>query len=94
MSLYKDLLSKGKEAIEAIQLPFKVEKEKKHLEMKILELKQTMATDALTVQEQKSACPVNWDKLIEAIDAEAMNKRKLKQLEDLENELFLLIIEM
>ena len=88
MSLYKDLLSKGKEAIEAIQLPFKVEKEKKHLEMKILELKQTMATNALTVQEQKSSCPVKWDKLIEAIDAQAMNERKLKQLEALETEMF------
>ena len=88
MSLYKQLLSKGKEAIEAIQLPFKVEKEHKQLEMKILELKQVMASDALTVQEQKSACPVNWDKLIDAIDHQAINERKLKQLQELEKELF------
>jgi len=88
MSLYKQLLSKGKEAIEAIQLPFKVEKEYKQLEMKILELKQVMASDALIVQEQKSTCPVNWDKLIDAIDNKAINERKLSQLQELEKELF------
>ena len=88
MSLYKQLLSKGKEAIETIQLPFKVAKEHKQLEMKILELEQIMASDALTVQEQKSACPVNWDKLIDAIDNQAINERKLKQLQELEKELF------
>lgn len=36
MSLYKTLLSKGKEAIAAIELPFKVKKEQKELEMEIL----------------------------------------------------------
>lgn len=89
MTLYKDLISKGKEAIAALELPFKVKKEKKNLEMKILELEQEIAKDDLIIQEQKSATPVNWDKLIEAIDKKALNERKLKQLKDLETELFL-----
>jgi len=88
MSLYKDLLSKGKEAIAALELPFKVKKEKKNLEMKILELEQEMAKDDLTIQEQKSSAPVNWDKLIDALDKKALNERKLKQLKDLEQEMF------
>lgn len=88
MSLYKDLLSKGKEAIAALELPFKVKKEKKNLEMKILELEQQIAKDELTIQEQKSACPVNWDKLTEAIDDLQVNNHKLKQLQDLEKEMF------
>lgn len=88
MSLYKDLISKGKEAIAALELPFKVKKERKNLEMKILELEQTIAKDELTIQEQKSASPVNWDTLIEAIDKLELNNRKLKQLEALEKELF------
>ncbi len=75
MSLYKDLLSKGKEVIEALELPFKVKKE--------------IAKDQLTIQQQKSACPVEWNKLIEAIDKEALNNRKLKQLQELEKEMFL-----
>ncbi len=89
MSLYKDLLSKGKEVIEALELPFKVKKEQKNLEMKILELEQEIAKDQLTIQQQKSACPVEWNKLIEAIDKEALNSRKLKQLQELEKEMFL-----
>lgn len=88
MSLYKQLLSKGKETIAALELPFKVKKEQKNLEMKILELEQTMAQDALTVQEQKSNCPVDWDALIDAIDAQATNERRLKQLQSLEIEMF------
>lgn len=86
--IYKKLLSMGKEAVDAIQLPFKVKKEKKNLEMKIIELEQELAKDDLTIQEQQSAHPVDWDKLIDAIDKKALNERKLKQLQCLEVEMF------
>jgi hypothetical protein len=89
MSLYRDMISKGKEAIAAMELPFKVKKEHKELEMKILELEQQIARDELTIQEQKSTNPVNWDKLVSAIDTLALNNRKLEQLNNLEKELFL-----
>lgn len=88
MSLYQSLLSKGKEAIAALELPFKVKKEKKNLEMKILELEQQAAKDELVIQEQKSACPIDWDKLIKALNDKDLNDRKLKQLKALEEELF------
>lgn len=88
MSLYRKLLAKGKEAIAELELPFKVKKEQKNLEMKVLELEQQIAKDELTIQEQKSACPVDWDKLIEAIDKLDLNNRKLKQLKGLEKEMF------
>jgi|ERR1044072_1069287 hypothetical protein len=88
MGLYKDLLSKGKDVIAALELPFKVKKEKKNLEMKILELEQQMAKDELTIQEQKSANPVNWEQLIRAMDAKALNERKLEQMKELEEEMF------
>lgn len=88
MSLYSELLSKGKDAIAALELPFKVKKEKKNLEMKILELEQQLAKDELTIQEQKSKHPVEWDKLLVAMDNMELNKRKLKQFQDLEIEMF------
>lgn len=87
-SLYEQLLAKGKDAIAAIKLPFKVRKEKKNLEMKILEQEQQLATYELAIQEQKSKHPINWNVLIKAIDGKAINERKLKQLQDLETELF------
>lgn len=89
MSLYKDLLSKGKEAIAALELPFKVKKEHKQLEMKILELEQQIAKDELTIQEQKSTSPIDWDKLIRAMDTMALNERRLGLLQNLEIELFI-----
>lgn len=88
MSLYEKLLSKGKEAIAALELPFKVRKEKKNCEMKILELEQQIAKDELTIQEQKSVHPIDWDKLVNAINQRDLNERKLKQLQTLEEELF------
>ena len=88
MSLYKDLLKLGKDAIAEIELPFKVKKEQKNLEMKILELEQQLAKDELTIQEEKTKCPVNWNSLIDAIDNKAINERRLGQLEELEKEFF------
>lgn len=88
MSLYKDLLKLGKDAIADIERPFKVKKEQKNLEMKILELEQSIAKDELTIQEQKAKCPIEWDNLINAINNEALNNRKLLQLKELEKELF------
>ena len=88
MSLYKDLLKLGKDAKADIERPFKVKKEQKKLEMKILELEQQLAKDELTIQEQKSNYPVNWDELLDAIDSKTLTERQLGQLQELETEMF------
>ena len=88
MNLYKDLLKLGKDAIAEIELPFKVKKEQKNLEMQILELEQQITKDELTIQEQKTKSPINWDSLVSALDNKAINERKLGQLLELEKELF------
>ena len=87
-NLYDQLLQKGKDAIAALERPFKVKKERKVLEMKILEIESEIAKDELTVQEQKSANPINWDSLTKAINNKELNERKLKQYQALEVELF------
>ena len=88
MSLYKDLLKLGKDAIAEIELPFKVKKEQKNLEMKILELEQQLAKDELIIQEQKAKNPIDWYSIIDAIDNKAITERRLGQLEQLQKELF------
>lgn len=88
MSLYEQLLAKGKDAIADIERPFKVRREKKQLEMKILELEAKLAQHDLTIQEQKSANPIDWDKLVKAVDNKELDERKLKQFQGLEVELF------
>jgi hypothetical protein len=88
MSLYKELISKGKDVIAAIELPFKVKEQQKNLEMEILKIEQQIAKDELTIQEQKSKHPVDWKKLIDSIDDLDLNKKRLSQLNNLEKELF------
>ena len=88
MSLYEQLLAKGKEAIADMERPYKLKKERKELEMKIILTEQQIAKDDLTIQEQMSASPISWDKLLNAIDAKELNERKLKQLQSLEDKLF------
>lgn len=87
-SLYSKLLKKGKEAVEAMQIPFKVRKAQKDLEMKIIEIEQEIATAELTIEEQQSQHPIDWTKLIDAIDSKELKGRKLKQLKELEGKLF------
>lgn len=88
MGLYKKLLASGKAAIEAIELPFKVKAEQKGLEMKILKLEEQVAKDALAIQQLKSTNPVDWDALGKAIDNKILNERRLKQFQDLNEEMF------
>lgn len=86
---YQELILKGKEALDALKAPFIAKKAHKDLEVKILDIEQAIAQADLTIQEQKSSHPVNWDKLIDAIDSKDLLSRKLKQLQEVETELFL-----
>lgn len=88
MSLYSELLKKTKEAVELLQIPFKVRKTEKELEMKIIEVEQSIANHDLTIEEQKSKHPIDWEALIDAIDDKEIKERKLNQLKELQNELF------
>ena len=88
MNLYEELLQKGKQAISDLERPFKVRKEKKSLEMKILEMEQQIAEDELSLQEEKSKSPLNWEKMIQSLDKLEINNRKLTQLLSFELELF------
>lgn len=93
MNLYESLLKKGKEVIADLERPFRVKKEKKNLEMKILEIEQQIANDSLTIQEQKSANPIDWDKLTSSIDKKELNERKLKQYQELMDDMFIKEVE-
>lgn len=86
--LYKNLIGLAKEAKEKIQIPFQVAKAHKDLEMKILEVEQSIAEANVTIEEKKTVYPAKWDEIISAIDKKELLERKLKQLKELEQELF------
>lgn len=86
---YQELILKGKEALDALKAPFVAKKAHKDLEVKILDVEQAIAQAELTIQEQKSANPANWEKIIDAIDDKSLLEKRLQQLKELEKELFL-----
>lgn len=85
---YKELILKGKEALDIIKAPFVAAKAHKDLEVKILDLQQQIAEDDLTIQEEKSKNPVNWKTIGDCIDKKELNERRLNQYKELEGELF------
>lgn len=86
--LYAQFLAKGKDAIDAMELPFKVRKEKKQLELLIVELESDLSKAELTIVKEQSTHPINWDNLLAALDSRDLKERKLKQYKELEDKLF------
>lgn len=85
---YLELIKLGKEALDAIKAPFIAKKAHKDLEVKILDIEQKIAEAEQTINDCKSANPANWDKIGKAIDEKQLLERRLKQFQDLEQELF------
>lgn len=88
MSLRKDLLSKGKEALEAIKLPFKIRSERKNLEQWILDKETKIAELEYKIQEAKGKDEIKVDDILDKIDELDLLKRRLKQGEELMVELY------
>ncbi|HPR92060.1 MAG TPA: hypothetical protein PLR64_02285 [Candidatus Dojkabacteria bacterium] len=88
MSLRKDLLSKGKEALEAIKLPFKIRSERKTLEQWILEKETRIAELEYKIQEAKGNDEIKVDGILDMIDELDLLKRRLKQGQELMVELY------
>jgi len=85
---YKELLGKAKDVKEQILIPFKVRKAKKDLEKTIIETEQEIAEADLGIEEEKQQHPVCWTNLLTKINKRDLKKRALKQLKELETELF------
>lgn len=88
MSLRKELLAVGKEALEAIKLPFKIRSEKKNLEQWILDKETKIAEAEYKIQEAKGSKEIDFDLILDKEDDLELLKRRLKQGEDLMVELF------
>jgi hypothetical protein len=86
--LYKYLIGITKELKEKAQIPFKVKKAEKDLEMKVLEVEQAIAEEDVAIEEAKYEYPAKWDTIIDKIDKKELLARKLNQLNTLKAELF------
>ncbi len=85
---YSDLLKMGKEALDAIKIPFEVRKAEKDLEKEIINLEQAIAEQELKIQETKGTRPLNLRNILDAIDEKDLKERELRLAEELQKELF------
>lgn len=87
-SKYAQLLKLGKDALDALKIPFEVRKAQKDLEKEIIVLEQEISELDLKIQEAKGARPLNLKSILDAIDQRDLKNRELKLAEDLQKELF------
>jgi len=86
---YNDYLKMAKDAIDNATRPFKVKREEKALELKIIELESSIADENSKLQEMlTSKNSLLWDSIVEYLDIIAIKERKLKQLNELKEQLF------
>lgn len=85
---YEELLKMGKEAVDAIKIPFEVRKAEKDLEKEIINLEQEISEQDLKIQEAKSVRPLNLKNILDAIDKKDLKERELRLANELQSELF------
>ncbi len=86
---YKDYLGMAKEIADKAMIPFKVRKAEKALELRIIEVEADIASKEVAIQTLVTEkTEINYDDLINAIDRKELQDRKLKQLNELKEQLF------
>jgi len=88
MSTRKELLKMVEGAIKEVKLPFKLRKEKKQLESWILDYEEKVATLEADITDIKCEDELNVDKILDKVDDLELAQRRLKQGQELMNELF------
>lgn len=85
---YKDLLVLAKEKISAAMAPLRAKEMKKKAELEMCKLESVIAEKEQKIQEHATEYPINFDRLIDAMDDLELNKRRLEQFERIVKEMF------
>ena len=85
---YKDILTFAKEKINEAMAPLRSREMRKKAELEACKLDSTIADKEQKIQEYTSEYPINFDKLIDAIDELELVKRRKEQFEKIIEEMF------
>lgn len=85
---YKDILVLAKEKVTEALAPLRAREMRKKAELEVCKIENTIATHEQKIQEYASEYPINFDKLIDAIDELELVKRRKEQFEKIINEMF------
>lgn len=85
---YKDVLILCKDKIKEAMAPLRAREMKKKAELELCKIESQIAENEQKVQEYASQYPVDFDKLIDALDDLDLIKRRKEQFETIINEMF------
>lgn len=85
---YKDVLTLAKDKIKEMMAPLRAHEMKKKAELEIAKLDGVIAEKEQTVQEIASQYPIDFEKIIEAMDDLELTKRRKTQLEKIIVQMF------
>ena len=85
---YKELLVLAKDKVKEVMAPLRVKEMKKKAELEACKLDSTIAEKEQRIQEYASSYPVDFDKLIDAIDDLELVKRRKSQFDKIIGEMF------
>jgi hypothetical protein len=85
---YKEVLTMAKEKITEAMAPLRAREMRKKGELEMCKLDSTIAEKEQKIQEYASQYPIDFDRLIDALDDLELIKRKKKQFEEIINEMF------
>lgn len=85
---YREVLALAKEKINEAKAPFRAREMSKKAELEVCKLESTIADREQKIHELSSEYPINFDKLIDALDELELTKRRKEQFEQIINEMF------
>lgn len=85
---YKELLVLAKDKIHEAMAPLRAREMRKKGELEVCKLDSTIAENEQKIQQYASEYPINFDKLIDALDELDLVKRRKEQFETIINEMF------
>lgn len=85
---YRELLKRGKEVIEEMKIPHKVNRAEKQMELEVIDRESDLADKEFALENAKGADPINVKEIIRLTDEVDSIKRDLKIVNSVKKELF------
>jgi hypothetical protein len=85
---YTEVLALAKDKIKEVMAPLRAREMKKKAELEIAKLEGFIAEKEQKIQEYASTYPVDFDRMIDALDDLELTKRRMEQFEKIIKEMF------
>lgn len=88
LTVYSEILKMGKEAVKASMAPIRAREMRKKAELEMAQIDGKLIEQEGKIQEYASTYPIDFNKMIDAIDQLGLLERRKKQFEKIVAEMF------